>query len=499
MARDSDGLAVRKWAKSETALALAPTDITPADGLPASYGVDSFISLEVFNYLWRQVTALGEDVAKHGVLEWDAAQEYLHPSFVVGSDTNLYQSVQASGGSNTSQDPTTDDGTYWTPASSLDIANASETVPGIIRTATVSEALAGTSVSTAVTPEALAAVTSQLLANAVNDVTTEPGEYVFSESEARTWPWNTTKGRAIISYADEGDSRLDNLTLQSEGVQSSSRGLANDGSTFWITDKLVGGVRQQIRAWTIDGVRDSDKDLEGLRNLEIKEGITYHNNGLLLFIRNASSNDGVYTIDVNTQDEQSVISFSDTDDRRGLTTDGATIWVVNNTQNTAQAYSVTDWSRQTDKDIPFGSDADWGDAATNNTTLWVRQNKERKSGGGSDRTVIARAWDIATKARDAEKDFFGDTTLRDAESSDGLTVVDGSVLHMARIIRLGVGQSRNVLERLRTVSGRELVVGNVSYGVDIPGQHELTGISQGDTIRATLKEDEDFAIVYPVY
>ena len=477
MARDSDGLAVRKWAKSETALALAPTDITPADGLPASYGVDSFISLEVFNYLWRQVTALGEDVAKHGVLEWDAAQEYLHPSFVIGSDTNLYQSVIA----NTAQDPTTDDGTYWTLASSLDIASASETVPGIIRTATVAEALAGTSVSTAVTPEALAAVTRQLVANAVNDVTTEPGEYVFSVSGARTWPWDTTKGRAVLSYINYTDGiRQENLILQAQRYLEASRGMTNDGSTFWIVDALG----RHIYAWTITGVRDSDKDIDVG---SLYYGITYLNNRLIGVRGGGASDSGIYTIELSGSMQQKVVTFTDTNRRRGITTDGDTLWVVNDTTETLEAYSASDWSRQIGEDITlFSGGSGWGDVATNGSTYWVSEDIGT--------TSIARAWDVKLKTRDTEKDY-----SISGDRSYGLTVYD-SVLHMATIVgQPGHSTTRNVLERVRLTPYRELVIGDTDYAEKGPGQYELTGISKGDTIRATLKEDEDFAIVYPVY
>ena len=446
MARDSDGLAVRKWAKSETALALAPTDITPADGLPASYGVDSFISLEVFNYLWRQVTALGEDVAKHGVLEWDAAQEYLHPSFVVGSDTNLYQSVQASGGSNTSQDPTTDDGTYWTLASSLDIANASETVPGIIRTATVSEALAGTSVSTAVTPEALAAVTNQLLADAASGVTPEPGEYVFSESGARTWPWNTTKGRAVLSYVDDGGGRRgEPLVLQNAlltGGSDSDRGFASDGSTFWIIARNRHG-NYNVLAWTISGVRDSDKDISIPNDYH---GLTFLNGSLL----SVEDGGGVFTINPASGSRQIVISITDTDERRGITSDGVTLWVVNNTQKIVEAYSATDWSRQTGKDITlgYGTGDRWYDAATDGTTIWIRQYD----------LSAALAWDITSRARDPKKDFF----LGVISGSSGLTV-NNSVLYMVYHIG-GIVTPYFTLENIKLTSDRGLVVGSTSYG-----------------------------------
>ena len=59
---------------------------------------------------------------------------------MIGSDGELYKSVQASGGSLTSQDPTTDSSdTYW-EAFAISVANSSTTARGIIRTATTAEA-----------------------------------------------------------------------------------------------------------------------------------------------------------------------------------------------------------------------------------------------------------------------------------------------------------------------------------------------------------------------
>ena len=460
MARDSDGLAIRKWANN-SGLVLAPTDITPADGLPVEYGVDTFLSLEVFNYLWRQVTGLGEDVAQHGVLEWDAAQEYLHPSFVVGSDHNLYQSVQASGGSNTSQDPTTDSsGTYWGIASNIDIAIASESTPGIIRTATIAEVLAGTSLSTAVTPANLAAVTNHLLTEASNALTQEPGEYVFSESGAKTWPWNTTKGRVVIDYIDTGIGRQEGLTLQNSNVVGDDtgwRGLANDGVTFWVVGKRFqeGSI---IRAWTINGVRDSDKDIA--TDNDYYYGITYFRDNLLLGVSARSQGPGVYTINTVSGNQQQVIATT-TDDYRGITTDGDTVWVVNDTTHIVEAYSATDWSRQSGKDITLGywSNSIWGGAATDGDTVWVYHSQ----------LLAALAWTISTKTRDYKKDFaLNRVSTRGVDTSAGLTV-NNSILHI--ITREVIGSSLlnrpRILERYKLTPDRELVVGDTSYGVGL--------------------------------
>ena len=485
MARDSDGLPVRKWAKSETALALAPTDITPADGLPASYGVDSFISLEVFNYLWRQVTALGEDVAKHGVLEWDASQEYLHPSFVIGSDNNLYQSVQA----NTAQDPTIDDdGTYWTPASSLDIANASETVPGIIRTATTAEVLAGTTVSTAVTPADLAAVTAELLSTAVDGLTSEPGEYVLARDDGgRTWPWNTTKGRAVLDYEPTVTGVVQENFLQNvPGGSGSFNGVATDGETIWFLKSATSSLYIDIFAWTIDGSRNADKDIRYLKTaISSSAGIVVYGDNLFVVSGYRAGSELLYPISIADATYGTIGSpigiLPSSDLARGVTTDGDTIWVVSKTDNSLIAYSGNG-TRLSAMDIDLSSVAgDFYGAATDGTTIWVSDLSS------TDRYL--RAWNIATKAHDSDNDisFAGAGITIDNTFGTALDFYD-SVLY--------IDTGRNV-SKYQLPKPRKLTVGNTIY--ETVGQNEVTGASIGDTIRADLQEDDDFAIVYPVY
>lgn len=64
---------------------------------------------EVFNQLFRELSALGHEINTRGLLDWDAGVDYEHPAFVRGSDGIVYTSVQTTSGN----DPTTDNGTYW--------------------------------------------------------------------------------------------------------------------------------------------------------------------------------------------------------------------------------------------------------------------------------------------------------------------------------------------------------------------------------------------------
>ena len=159
MARDVDGLNIRKWASAGTALieTLTSAGLTRSEGFPASFGVDMFMTLQTFNLLLRELTGFVVDVARRGILEWDTDQEYAHPSFAMGSDGLIYKSVQASGGSNPSQNPVTDDDdTYWTELRTA-VVNSSVTQRGIIRTAADDEVTDGTATKPAITPAQLQA------------------------------------------------------------------------------------------------------------------------------------------------------------------------------------------------------------------------------------------------------------------------------------------------------------------------------------------------------
>ena len=113
MARRPAGLLVEEWAET------AGTKETPesqglvrTEGWPDPYSVDQFPQLGVFNQMWREFSAALVDIAERGILEWDVAQEFAHPSHCVGSDGRTYQSVQSS----TGEDPVTDAATvYWRP------------------------------------------------------------------------------------------------------------------------------------------------------------------------------------------------------------------------------------------------------------------------------------------------------------------------------------------------------------------------------------------------
>ena len=114
---DDDAVGIVKWGTGAGASDFnTPADVgfAEADGWPLAYGTPGSGSepqREVFNWQWRQQSALAVELLTHGGgLPWDSRISYLHPASVMGSDGMLYQSVQDS----TNQDPTTDtSNTHW--------------------------------------------------------------------------------------------------------------------------------------------------------------------------------------------------------------------------------------------------------------------------------------------------------------------------------------------------------------------------------------------------
>ena len=111
--RDNDALQIRKWAATGNVVTPESVGITRAEGWDVQYSTPGgkLPEREVINQLFRELTALGDEVNRRGCgLQWDVRIAYLHPAVVTGSDGALYVSVQA----NANQDPTADSGnSYW--------------------------------------------------------------------------------------------------------------------------------------------------------------------------------------------------------------------------------------------------------------------------------------------------------------------------------------------------------------------------------------------------
>lgn len=71
--------------------------------------------LAVHNQLLRELSGWVRDALTQGsIRSWDSGVNYRHPSFVVGSDGNIYRSLEASGPKlGNATDPTTSGQTVW--------------------------------------------------------------------------------------------------------------------------------------------------------------------------------------------------------------------------------------------------------------------------------------------------------------------------------------------------------------------------------------------------
>ena len=168
MSRDSDALQIEKWAATGDVQTPEDRGLDRSIGWPADFSQPGgrTPTREVFNQLFRELTALAVEINQNGILSWDTRVSYTHPAYVVGSDNRLYVSVRDSSG----VDPTTDtaeddwkplvatnDGTIDDPG---DLPNASTTERGVVELATNNETVTGTDETKAVTPKGLASRTA---------------------------------------------------------------------------------------------------------------------------------------------------------------------------------------------------------------------------------------------------------------------------------------------------------------------------------------------------
>ena len=147
MPRDIDAIRISKWA------GIGDVATPESQGLDRRTGWDNTYSTpggevpkrEVFNQLFRELSAFAVEVNQHGLLYWDARIDYIHKAFVVGSDRIIYESVQDS----KNVDPTKDaDNSHWKPF--LNLASLAEA--GIIKIATPETVRLGENQTEAVTP-----------------------------------------------------------------------------------------------------------------------------------------------------------------------------------------------------------------------------------------------------------------------------------------------------------------------------------------------------------
>ena len=123
MSRDQDSLKIEKWAATGNVADPSTEGIDRAEGWGIEYAMPGgkVPAREVWNQWMRELTALGDEVNRHGCgLPWDATISYLHPALVTGADGKFYLSVADS----TNVDPVNDTArTSWRLAVEANVRN----------------------------------------------------------------------------------------------------------------------------------------------------------------------------------------------------------------------------------------------------------------------------------------------------------------------------------------------------------------------------------------
>ena len=150
MPRDPQSLKIHPWADSGDRI--DPDDSNLAVILDRDYGWPLSFSQPggnvprrtVFNQLLREITGMLTEINARGILEYSTQIDYLHPSYVVGADGNIYKSRRINGPSsdNVGAPNTAGNGqANWQRAiaETISIPVANENQRGIIELADTSE------------------------------------------------------------------------------------------------------------------------------------------------------------------------------------------------------------------------------------------------------------------------------------------------------------------------------------------------------------------------
>ena len=192
--------------------------------------------------------------------------------------------------------------------------------------------------------------------------------------------------------------------------------MVTDGTTIWAVNRLDDDNGIALAYAKSTRTRDSSKDI----NLGAGQwnGSVFLN-GTLWFID--GTGDGnyarAYTASTRARDSSKDINLGNAGGNSSGTTDGTTIWFVDNREPStvseyARAYVGSTGARDSAKDINLGTGGQWYGAASDGTTLWFT---DVTSG-------YARAYVASTRARDSAKDINLGTGGWNMATSDGTTL-----------------------------------------------------------------------------
>ena len=132
--RDSDALLIEKWAATGDVATPESQGLSRDTGWGSSYSTPGgdVPEREVFNQMFRELTALAVELNTHGLLVWNGAISYVHPTMVFGSDNLAYASVRDNMGVDPTTDTNDDDWTRFGVTTSVQTFDGGAIVSGVV-------------------------------------------------------------------------------------------------------------------------------------------------------------------------------------------------------------------------------------------------------------------------------------------------------------------------------------------------------------------------------
>ena len=223
------------------------------------------------------------------------------------------------------------------------------------------------------------------------------------------WVSDTSKPAPRIWAYDRATSVRDpdkDFDTLKDAELDSIYGIWSDGATMYVVDafNIAGTDRTNLYLYAFsmdDKSRDMSKDITLVSGNTKPRGIW--GNSTTIWVANSGveedESDKIFAYrltddpDTTTEDEYGArdpdkdfdtLETSGIGSPTGIWSDGTWMWVVNRTEGRADAYSMSDRSRESDQDIVLDADnasaaGAWGDVdAGDGGTLWVVDNKHRK-------------------------------------------------------------------------------------------------------------------------
>ena len=179
--------------------------------------------------------------------------------------------------------------------------------------------------------------------------------------------------------------------------------LSDDGGTTWTKVWEAASVTVTNYAPDANGITTGDASATVCANTgksyRVRIGVTNRMATAWSEASAASSTVGTYTPTAgarHTACDFNTLTTTDNPDPRGIWSDGATMWVVDNDYDKVYAYDMATKARDTSKDISLDATKDWEGIASDGVTLWAGDNN-------SYTTIFA--YNLATGARDSAKDL----------------------------------------------------------------------------------------------